>query len=118
MTRVVSVAGYNFTRNEQSGSVVDDSGNENIEMLFDYDSGTFISQTIYSTGVDSYSKTVAVTDFNRDSYQDVAVTNNRYDTVNVSFGDGNGTLDTASVHHIGSDSFPSSIGIGDFNQDN
>ena len=112
-----SIAVGNFIKNNQSGIVVANWGNDNIEVLFDYNSGTFMNQTKYSTGFGSYPQFVAVADFNRDRHQDVVVAYNRYGTINVFFGDGNGAFDTASVHLIGSDSFPSSIAVGDFNKD-
>src|SRR5439155_6917772 len=76
----------------------------------------------FATGASPSS--VAVDDFNRDGKLDLAVANNRSDTVSVLLGNGDGTFQAAVSYPVGScshppdqRSFPWSVAVGDFDGD-
>ena len=58
---------------------------------------------------------VAVDDFNRDGKLDLAVANNRSDTVSVLLGNGDGTFQAALT--VGGGGGPAAVAVGDFNGD-
>ena len=107
-----------FNRENQSAIVVANSGNDNIQLLRVDNRGILISKVTYSTGFYSYPEFVTIGDFNRDNQLDIIVANNRNDSIKVFAGHSNGTLDTPTIHWTGTASFPISIAIGDFNEDN
>ena len=71
----------------------------------------------YSTGVNSYPYSVAVGDFNNDSRLDIAVANSGIDNVGVLLGYGDGTFGRQTTYPTGYNSQPTSVAIGDFNND-
>ena len=72
-------------------------------------------QTTYSTGQHSSPYSLAVADFNRDTYTDIAVAN--YDSANIGIllGYGNGSFQNQATYYTGS--YPYSITVGDFDND-
>ncbi|CAM4813724.1 unnamed protein product [Rotaria magnacalcarata] len=82
-----------------------------------YGNGTFGMQSILPTGLNSYPNSVIVSDFNNDSILDIAVVNLNGDNVGVFLGYGNGTFGVQITFPTGNNSWPSSIAVGDFNND-
>ena len=77
--------------------------------------GTFVTPaTNFGVGFSPYS--VAVGDFNGDTIQDLAVTNNFPNNVSILLGIGNGTFVTPAVN-FGAGGQPFSVAVGDFNND-
>jgi hypothetical protein len=113
-----SVAIGNFNQDNQSDIVVANSGNDDIQLLLNYYQDAFLNEVTYSTGFQSYPQFVSVADFNRDGKLDIAVANNINESINVFLGYGNSTFDAPSAYWTGTDSFPISIAVGDFNKDN
>ena len=117
-THPYSVAIGKFNIENQSAIVVANSGTDNIQVLRVDNRGTLISKVAYSTAFQSYPQFVTVADLNRDNQSDIVVANNRNGTIKIFAGQSNGTFDTPTVHSTGTDSFPISIAVGDFNKDN
>jgi hypothetical protein len=61
---------------------------------------------------------IVVADFNNDNQMDLAVTNQIYDNVGIMLGNGNGTFLVPVTYSTGTFSYPSSVIVGDFNNDN
>ena len=70
---------------------------------------------IYPIGLGA--KSLIVSDFNKDSILDLAVTNYDDHTFSLLFGNGNGTFQTQQVYSTGNESYPWGITTGDFNND-
>ncbi|CAF1175169.1 unnamed protein product [Rotaria sordida] len=98
----------------------------NIGILFGYSNGTFKNVISYSTGNNSSPCSVAVGDFNKDSWMDIVVANRNEFTIAIYFGSSNGVLElefkserfvTPWRFSTGNGSLPSSVAVGDFNDD-
>ncbi|CAF0743855.1 unnamed protein product [Adineta ricciae] len=63
-------------------------------------------------------QSIAIADFNNDTFLDVAVANSNTHNVGISLGTGTGILRRQKTYSTGSNSQPYSIAIGDFNNDN
>ncbi len=112
-----SIAVGDFNNDNQVDIVVANSGTNNIGVCLGYGDGTFASQTIFSTGSNSYPAAVAVGDFNNDNRLDIAVANSGTNNVGIFLGYGNGTFARQATYSTGSGSVPYSIAVGDFNND-
>ena len=74
---------------------------------------SFIGRRDFDAGRNPYS--VAVSDFNGDGLQDLAVANNRSRNVSVLLGNGDGSFGPAQNLAVGNG--PESVAVGDFNGD-
>jgi hypothetical protein len=93
------------------------SGTHNIGIFLGYGNISFANQTIYSTGSYSSPYSVAVGDFNGDTQLDIVVANSNSDNVGIFLGYGNGCFANQTTYSTGSDSYPYSVAVGDFNND-
>ncbi|CAF3964587.1 unnamed protein product, partial [Adineta steineri] len=113
-----SIGVSDFNNDNQLDIVVANSGNDQIELLFGYNNGTFKNKVTYSTGLNSRPEFVTIADFNQDKQQDIIVANIMNDAVNIFLGFGNGTFNTPTTYSTGSGSRPVAIATSDFNNDN
>jgi hypothetical protein len=113
-----SVAVGDFNNDNRLDIVVANYWSGTICIFLGYDVGTFSSVISYSTGSDSLPDSVAVGDFNNDNRLDIVVANFGSDSLGIFFGYGNGTFFNQTTLPTGSGSQPSSVAIGDFNNDN
>ncbi|CAF1481013.1 unnamed protein product, partial [Adineta steineri] len=113
-----SVAIGDFNNDTRQDIVVTNSGNDNIGVFFGYGNGKFQNQTTYLTGIGSRPQSVAVGDFNNDSYLDIVVANYGNESIGIFLGLINGTFSNQIKYSIGFGSRPSSIIVFDFNKDN
>ncbi|CAF0763731.1 unnamed protein product [Adineta steineri] len=79
--------------------------------------GSFKNQMTYSTGSGSGPYSLAVADFNNDTFLDVLVANYDGNNQGVFVGYGNGTFANFLVVATNYGSHPSSVVVGDFNND-
>jgi hypothetical protein len=107
-----------FNNDNRLDIVVANFGSENLGVFLGYGNGTFFSQVIYSTGSGSGPHSVATGDFNNDSQLDIVVANYVANNVGVFLGHGDGTFSNQTTYSTDYDSRPSSIAVGDFNNDN
>jgi hypothetical protein len=97
--------------------VIANIGTDNIMILFGSGYGTFVSHTIYPTGIDSYPCWVAVGDFNNDSRLDIVVANSGTNNIGIFLSNGTGTFSSQITYSTGLDSQPYSVAVLDFNND-
>ena len=113
----VSIAVGNFDNDTYLDVVVADRGTNRIMILHGSSYGTFTTQRAYSTGIDSDPNWVAVNDFNRDQYSDIAVVNSGANNIGIFLGYGNGTFSNLATYSTGNFSSPVSLSVGYFNND-
>ncbi|CAF2588678.1 unnamed protein product [Rotaria sp. Silwood2] len=77
----------------------------------------FTNLTTYPTGGNSYTRFVAVGDFNNDARLDIVEANYYRDDIGVFLGQGDGNFAMKIEYSTGSGSQPYSVTVGDFNND-
>ena len=97
--------------------VVANSGTNTIGVFIAQGNGTFAKQQTYPTGSESYPRSLAINDFNNDSYADIVVANYDTNSIGLFLGYGNSTFDNQKFIPLGS-SHPLFVTTGDFNKDN
>ncbi len=112
-----SVSVGDFNNDHYIDIVTANSGTNTIGIFISKDDKTFEDQQTYSTGSDSNPYSVVVSDFNGDSYLDIAVANYGTNSIGIFLGYGNGTFADQTVFSVGS-SHPLFVTVGDFNKDN
>lgn len=117
-THPYSVVVGNFNNNSQLDIAVVNSGTNDLQILMDYNNGIFMNTTTYSINSNSHPQHVIVADFNKDNQLDIATVNHWNDSISIFVGLGNGLFNPATEYSTGSGSFPSSMTVGDFNNDN
>lgn len=90
---------------------------DNIVVFLGNGDGNFSIQTILYTGNESYSNSITITDFNGDTYLDIAVVNVLDRNIGIFLGHGNGTFDMQKTFFTGGGINPMYIAVGDFNDD-
>ncbi|CAF1023077.1 unnamed protein product [Adineta steineri] len=116
-THPYSIATGDVNNDGKLDIVVANSGDDNINILYNFNNGNFQNKITYSTGFASHPQFVIINDFNNDNQLDIAVANTWKDNLNVFLGFNNGTFDEASVYSTDVGSFPSSMAAADFNKD-
>ena len=71
-----------------------------------------------ATDSNAWAMSIATADFNGDGRQDLAVVSMHAGNVGIRFGNGDGTFDAPVIFSTGSDSWPVSVVVDDFNHDN
>jgi hypothetical protein len=112
-----SIGICDFNNDGRVDFAVSNSKKNNIGIMLRNGSEPFAVQTTFSTGNGSGPYSVAVTDFNNDNQLDIAVTNFKTNNIGIFFGYGNGSFANQQIYSTGNDSSPTSIAIGDFNDD-
>jgi hypothetical protein len=107
-----------FNDDGRSDIVITNYGTNNVSILLNQGIGNVYSMTTYSTGVGSAPCSVAVGEFNNDNHLDIVVANCETNNIIIFLGSGNGTFATGHNYSTGDRSYPQSIGIADFNNDN
>ena len=116
-SRPTSVAVGDFNNDTRLDVVVANNGTDSVMILFGSGYGTFISETIYSTGNGSQPCWVAVGDFNNDNQLDVVVANSGTNSIGVFLSNGSGTFSNQMMYFTGVRSQPYSVVVVDFNND-
>ncbi|MEG3991599.1 SBBP repeat-containing protein, partial [Microcoleus sp. S28C3] len=113
-SRSVAVGDFN---NDTSLDLVVTSGiignSNNVSILLGNGTGSFGTATNYSAGY--YPNSVAVGDFNHDTFPDLVVTDDYSNRVSILLGDGTGSFGVAT--NYGGESNSHSVAVGDFNND-
>lgn len=92
-------------------------GYSNVSIYFGDATGSFLENIILYTEEYSSSFSIAVTDFNSDTYSDIAIVDDDHRTVGVFLGQGNGSFDMQRRSFTGGGINPLYIAVGDFNED-
>ncbi|CAF2593126.1 unnamed protein product [Rotaria sp. Silwood2] len=111
----ISVADFN-SDNYLDIAVVN-YGIDSVGILLGNGNGNFSAQTTFSTGRGSYPRSLAIADFNGDTYKDIAVANLNTRNIGVFLGHGDGTFETQKSSFNRDHFFPIRIAVGDFNED-
>jgi hypothetical protein len=112
----ISVAVGDFNRDGIPDLAVANQTSQTVTILLGNGNGTFTqAANSPATGGDPYS--VAVGDFNEDGIPDLAVANMADGTVTILLGIGDGTFTQAANSPVAVGERPSSVTVGDFNED-
>ena len=111
-----SLAIDDFNNDSYADIVVANYGTNNIGLFIGYENGTFDNQKVTSLG-SSHPLLIMNGDFNKDNRMDIAVVNDGTNTIGILLGYGNGSFEQQTTYSTGYDSFPSSLAIGDFDND-
>ena len=109
-------AGY-FNNDTYLDIVVSNRDNDTVSVFFGYGNGSFSNQVMYFTGIQSQPISVAVADFNNDSFVDIIVMNRGAHNVGILLGNGKGNFSEIMTFSTSFGSFPFSFAMGDFNND-
>ena len=117
-SRPYSIATADFNNDKKVDLAVTYWNKDSIGVFIQVNSEPFASSESFPTGFQSQPKSVALGDFNNDNYLDIVVANSQTNNIGILLGYGNGNFTNQLTYSTGSNSLPSSIGIGDFNDDN
>ncbi|CAF3745768.1 unnamed protein product [Rotaria sp. Silwood1] len=112
------VAAGDFNNDNQMDIVIANNGTNNIVILLGFGNGSFANQIIYSTGIESQPKSIAIGDLNNDKNMDIIVANSGSNNIGIFLGLGNGTFRNQITFHTGNTSMPTCVTLGDLNGDN
>jgi hypothetical protein len=107
-----------FNNDNRSDIAVANYGTNNIGVFLGYGNGSFQNQITSFTGYDSLLYSLAVGDFNEDNHLEIAIANYNIDNIGIFLGYGNGSFQSQNTYTTTYGSNPSSIAVGDFNDDN
>ncbi|CAF3760649.1 unnamed protein product [Rotaria sordida] len=117
-SRPVFITIGDFNNDNQTDIVVAIRDTNTIGVLLGNGDGSFQDQITYSTGYDSFPCALVVGDFNKDNQFDIAVANYGTDNIGIFLGYGNGSFTNQKTYTTTLNSKPSSIAVGDLNNDN
>lgn len=106
-----------FNNDNQTDIVIANDGTDSIGILFGRGNGSFRNPITFSTGYDSLPYSLVVGDFNRDNQLDIAIANHDTNNIQILLGLGNGSFINQHIYTTLSKSNPSSITMGDMNND-
>jgi hypothetical protein len=113
----ISVAVGDFNQDTRLDIAVANYGSNTVGIFLGNGDGSFRAQLVFSTSALSSPHAVAIGDFNNDTLLDITVANNNGNNVGVLLGNGDGTFKTQTTYSTGTVSTPTSVAVGDFNQD-
>ena len=113
-----SIAIGDFNNDNTLDIAITNSNTSNVGIFLGHENGTFRNMMTYSTGSKSRPQFIVVTDLNNDTKLDIIVIDSGNNNVIVLRGDGYGNFSIITTHSTGYNSDPSSIAIGDFDNDN
>jgi hypothetical protein len=113
----VSLAVVDVNNDNKPDIIVANERGFNVGVLLNNGSGTFLSQTAYSTGHDSFPQCVSVVDVNGDDKPDILVANYGGNNVGVFFNSGYGTFGLRIDFPTGNRPTPTSVIGADVNND-
>ena len=114
----ISIAPADVNGDNKLDIIVANFAAATIGVLLNMGNGTFISQTIYSTGNASGPRSLVAADINGDHRLDIIVSNRVAHNVGVFLNIGNGIFTNQTRYSTGDGSSPSSVVTGDINSDN
>jgi hypothetical protein len=107
-----------FNNDDRMDIGIANMGTQNISIFLGYGNISFTNQATYSTGPHSSPYSIAVGDFNSETWLDIFVANYGSENVGIFLGDGNGSFGNQTTYLTASDSYLHSVGVGDFDNDN
>ena len=112
-----SIAAGDLNNDSRADLVVANYGTDNVGVFLGYGSGSFMNQSVLSTGFGNRPYSVAVADFNNDSLLDILVANHGTNNIGIFLGYGNGLFADQMMVAIEYGSLPFSVVVRDFNND-
>jgi hypothetical protein len=109
------IAAGDFNNDKHLDIIITNRDSNNIGLLFGYGNGTFIGPITSSTGTNFTPKTLAIGDFNNDNQLDIVIGDSSTNQIGILLGLNNGTFSNMSIYFTRSGSTPSSLAVGDFN---
>ena len=116
-SRPVWIASDDLNNDNISDLVVANRDRNTIRILFGNDDGTFDNSSEYSTGNKSAPCSVALGDFDKDHWTDIAVLNANTRRIVIFFGYGNGTFSSPMTYRTKQSAILTSIVAEDLNND-
>ncbi|CAF3678182.1 unnamed protein product [Adineta steineri] len=107
-----------FNHDNYLDLVLTNINSHTLNILFGYGNGSFTSMITYYTGDNSYPWGVAVNDLNGDNQQDIVCANYGTSNIGIFFGSENGSFSNQITYSLTSQSNPTCVSLGDFNNDN
>jgi hypothetical protein len=117
-SRPLFIATGDFNKDNKLDIAVVDYSTESIGIFLGNSDGSFQLQTTYSTGYDSLLYSLTVGDFDQDNHLDIAVANYGTNNIGIFLGYGNETFASQNTYKTPKNSNPSSVAVGDVNNDN
>ncbi|CAF4868753.1 unnamed protein product, partial [Rotaria sp. Silwood2] len=117
-SRPYSIAVADLNNDTHLDIAISNYGTSDVGILYGYGNGTFQNQIRYSTGRESNPSDIVIADLNRDDVLDIALVNSGTDNIAIFLGYGNGNFTKSIIFSTGSNSHPSHITVGYFNEDN
>jgi hypothetical protein len=113
-----SMVAHDFNNDNKMDIIFGDFTNNRIGLVFGYGNGSFVSQPNYIG--DHYATPVSIetSDFNNDHHLDIVVVNIQSKNIYALLGYGNGSFSDPIVSVDGNNMDPTSVTVGDFNNDN
>ncbi len=112
-----SVAAADVNSDNKTDIVIADNTAGNVGVMLNAGNGIFNAPTIYTTGVLSYPRSVAVSDVNDDNQIDIIVANEFGSNIGVLLNEGDGTFSAQTTYSTGSGSEPWFVAVADVNGD-
>ena len=97
--------------------IITNFGNDSVGILHGHGDGTFAGATMYSTADALQPSSVALGDFNHDTFLDVVVANSQSNTIGILLATQDGSFHNVTAFSTGLASNPVSVIAGDFNYD-
>ena len=98
--------------------IVTNYGTNNVGVFLGLGNGTFATQIIFLTGINSRPYSIAIADLDNDTYLDIVIACSGTSNVGVLLGYGNGTFAVPTMFSTGNISLPLSVVIADLDNDN
>ena len=117
-SRPLFIASGDINNDNRSDIIVTNYGTDTIGIFLGSGDGYFQEQITFFTGYDSVLYSLDLGDFNEDNYLDIVIANYETDTIGIFLGYGNGSFENQKTYTTTRGSNPSSVAIGDFNNDN
>jgi hypothetical protein len=112
-----AIASGDFNNDTRLDLVIANEGTDSIGIILGYNYTSFQSQVTFSNNDSLQPSGVVVSDFNSDTYLDIAATFTLVSTVGILLGCGNGNFTSISSYSTENGSKPTGIAVGDLNND-
>ncbi|CAF4886753.1 unnamed protein product [Rotaria sp. Silwood1] len=114
----LSIAVGDFNNDNKLDIAVVNNVTNNVGIFLGHGNGSFEDQMTFTTGIKSQPYSIALADLNNDTHLDITVSNFNTHNVGVFLGHGDGSFEKPTLYSTGNKSYPVSVAISDFNNDN
>jgi flagellin-like hook-associated protein FlgL len=119
-SRSIALAVGDFNGDGRNDIASISQNDNNYSVFLNQGNGSFASRVSYAlpnTGTNLNVEAISLADFNNDGILDIITASYDANTVNISFGKGNGTFNTAVSYTQGAGNNPRTVLVGDYNND-